>query len=142
MKPYYVLACVGSVDATGSPERFGVLGADSPAEAENLVRQVAGMHRKKGESVDLCILQSYRAYPSHLLNEIFTAEELVSGLRDRQERKAKDESVLERKLRALEEENRELKTAKAKEDREKKRVARKALIEKNKTLGLTRKKKV
>jgi hypothetical protein len=142
MKPYYVLACVGSVDTTGAPERFGVLGADSPAEAENLVRQVAGMHREKGENVDLCILQSYRAYPSHLLNEIFTAEETLKRLKERQERSAREDNAIERKLRALGEENRELKREKAQENREKKRVARKELIEKNRTFGRTRKKKV
>lgn len=74
MKPYYVLACVGPEDETGAPTKFGVLGADSPAEAEGLVRQVAEMHRQRGESVELCVLQSYRTYPANLLKALAEAE--------------------------------------------------------------------
>lgn len=86
MKPYYVLAAVGAEDETGAPAKFGVLGADSPAEAEGLVRQVAEMHRQRGESVELCVLQNYKAYPASLLKALAESEARERLLKTQNER--------------------------------------------------------
>ena len=134
MKPYYVLACVGAVDEAGAPEKFGVLGADSPAEAEGLVRKLAGMHRQQGESVELCVLQAYRVYPANLMTEILEAQAKEKSLRETAQYRLDERNQMAKQMQALREEN-----ARLRSEQQQTPTKRKAPTKRKKTAAKKRK---
>lgn len=68
MQPYYVLALFGEL-GKGPSKKFGVVGANDPLEAEEIVLKLAEEAKGRGEVASLAILQLYRNYPATLLDE-------------------------------------------------------------------------
>lgn len=68
MKPYYVLVTVGALDENGNPQKFGLVAADGPEQAEEEALKLAKIHA--AEPCSIAVFQLFRNYPGTLLREM------------------------------------------------------------------------
>jgi hypothetical protein len=92
MKPYYVLSLLGALDENETPEKFGLLPAESPEQAEDFVLKISAIHDPSKDVVTLAVLQLYRSYPGTLLRTLETGRrDLAAAKQKAQEDKQKIE---------------------------------------------------